>query len=379
VVLTVPQIDPGRYYSLQFVDAYTFNFHYVGSRTTGNGGGRYLLAGPTWSGETPEGIDEVIRSETDFVFGIYRTQLKGPDDLDHVKKIQAGYSAQTLSDFLGQSGEPTASATLPEPKPLPSSVPTDRTPTQALAPLTQGAERTDPAFFEILDLTLKLGPTPAEEKDLRAKLAKLGIGTQAGFEANKLSPEIRKAVTEGMADAWDAFDAFKKSKIDTGEVTSADLFGTRSEIGGNWMYRMAAVVLGIYGNSAVEALYPLLQRDSDGNPLSGANNYTLTFPKGQLPPVNAFWSVTMYDLPQSLLVENPIDRYLINSPMLPDLKTNPDGSLTIYIQHDSPGKEKESNWLPAPEGPFWMAMRLYWPKEAALSGTWKAPAVERIN
>jgi hypothetical protein len=177
-------------------------------------------------------------------------------------------------------------------------------------------------------------------------------------------------------DAWDAFDAFKKSKIDTGEVTSADLFGTRTKIDGNWMYRMAAVVLGTYGNSAVEAFYPLLQRDSDGNALSGANNYTLTFPKDQLPPVNAFWSVTMYDLPQSLLVENPINRYLINSPMLPDLKTNSDGSLTIYIQHDSPGKEKGPNWLPAPEGPFWMAMRLYWPKKEALSGTWKA---QRLN
>jgi hypothetical protein len=178
VALTVPEIDPGRYYSLQFVDAYTFNFHYVGSRSTGNGGGTYLLAGPTWSWETPEGIDEVIRSETDFVFLIYRTQLKGPDDLDNVKKIQAGYSAQTLSEFLGQSGDTTASAPLPKPDPLPSSVPTDRTPTQALTPLTQKGEHTDPTFFEILDLTLKFGPVPAEEKDLRAKFDKLGIGTE---------------------------------------------------------------------------------------------------------------------------------------------------------------------------------------------------------
>jgi hypothetical protein len=353
--------------------------HYVGSRTTGNDGGTYLLAGPAWSGEKPDGINEVIRSETDFAFVIYRTPLKGPDDLDNVKKIQAGYTAQMLSEFLGQSGEKAAAAPLPKPGSLPSSVPGDRMPTQALAPLTQGAERTDPSFFEILDLTLKFGPVPDAEKDLRAKFAKLGIGTDAGFDADTLSPEIRQAVTEGMADAWDAYDAFKKAKIDTGEVTSADIFGTRSEIDGNWMYRMAAVVLGIYGNSAVEAFYPLLQRDADGNALTEADNYTLTFPKGQLPPVNAFWSVTMYDLPQSLLVENPIDRYLINSPMLPDLKMDPDGSLTIYVQHDSPGKDRESNWLPAPAGPFWMAMRLYWPKEAALGVEWKAPAVKKTH
>jgi hypothetical protein len=379
VILTVPKIEQDRYYSLQFVDAYTFNFHYVGSRATGNDGGKYLLAGPNWSGETPGGISELIQTETEFVFVIYRTQLMGPDDLDNVKKIQAGYTAQTLSEFLGRSGEKKSQGPMPKPKTLPSSVPTDRTPTQALKPLTPKEVRTDLSFFEILDLTLKFGPIPPAEKDLRAKFARLGIGTGEGFDPNKLSPEISTAVKEGMTDAWDAFDAFKKSKVDTGQVTSADLFGTRSKIDGNWMYRMAAVVLGIYGNSAVEAFYPLLQRDSDGNALSGANNYTLTFPKGKLPPVHAFWSVTMYDLPQSLLVENPINRYLINSPMLPELNKNSDGSLTIYIQHDSPGKEKESNWLPAPEGPFWMAMRLYWPTETALKGEWKAPTVVKAN
>lgn len=379
VVLTVPKIDEGRYYSLQFVDAYTFNFHYVGSRTTGNGGGKYLLVGPTWSGDKPDGIDELIRSETDFVFVIYRTQLMGPDDLDNVKKIQAGYTAQLLSDFLGTSGEAKALTPLPKPKAVTPPMPVDHTPAQALKPLNAKEERSDPAFFEILDLTLKLGPIPAEEKELRAKFAKLGIGTEEGFDADKLTPDVLNAVKAGMADAWDAFDTFKKSEIDTGKLTSEDLFGTRKEIGGNWMYRMAAVILGIYGNSAVEAFYPMLQADSDGNPLTGANTYTVTFPKGQLPPVNAFWSVTMYNLPQSLLVENPINRYLINSPMLQNLTKSHDGSLTIYIQHDSPGKEKESNWLPAPKGPFWMAMRLYWPKKEALSGSWKAPAVKKTN
>lgn len=149
---------------------------------------------------------------------------------------------------------------------------------------------------------------------------------------------------------------------------------------GDWTLRAAAAMAGIYGNDAVEALYPLLATDSEGNkPDCSKNRYTLTFPNGQLPPVNAFWSVTMYDGKTQLLIENPINRYLINSPMLPDLKMNPDGSLTLYIQKDSPGKEKESNWLPAPDGPIYAVMRLYWPKEEALKGEWRPPAVMRVD
>lgn len=144
--------------------------------------------------------------------------------------------------------------------------------------------------------------------------------------------------------------------------------------------RAGAAMAGIYGNDAVEALYPLLATDGDGRkPDAGANRYALTFPAGQLPPVNAFWSVTMYDGKTQLLIENPINRYLVNSPMLPNLKKNADGSLTIRIQKDSPGKGAESNWLPAPNGPIYVVMRLYWPKESALNGTWKPPAVQRIK
>lgn len=157
-------------------------------------------------------------------------------------------------------------------------------------------------------------------------------------------------------------------------------FGDRQAYAGDFTLRAAAAMAGIYGNDAVEALYPLLATDSDGRkPDCSTNRYTLTFPAGQLPPVNAFWSVTMYDGKTQLLIENPINRYLINSPMLPDLKKNPDDSLTIYIQKDSPSTDKESNWLPAPEGPIYAVMRLYWPKEAALKGSWQPPAVQRTK
>ena len=303
----------------------------------------------------------------------------GPDDMDNVKAIQAGYKVEPLSAFLGQSAPTGTAEELRKPNVVPTRVTIEHPVTQAVDPISQKDERTDPKFFEILDLTMKFGPAPQEEKDLRARMAKLGIGTDAGFKADSLSPDILKAIQAGMADAWDAYDTFVKEEIETGKVTSADLFGTRKKIDGNWMYRMAAVVLGIYGNSPEEAFYPALRTDADGNPMTGSNAYTVTFPKGNLPPVSAFWSLTMYDLPASLLVANPINRYLINSPMLPDLQTNEDGSLTIYVQHETPGKDKESNWLPAPEGNFWMAMRLYWPKDAALNGQWKAPGAIKVN
>ena len=353
-VLTVPPIEQNRYYSLQFVDSYTYNFAYVGSRTTGNGGGRYLLAGPNWKGNKPEGINEVIRSDTDLAFVLYRTQLFGTSDIDNVKKIQAGYQIAPLSVYLNQ----------PSPPPAP---PIDFTPA-----LTPDQERTSPQFFEILGFALRFAPTLPAEKDLRARFASIGIGPEGNFDADKLTPEMRKAIEGGMADAWAEFDTFKKDKLDTGQVSSAQLFGTAEDLKGNYLYRMAGAVLGIYGNTAAEALYPNFSNDSAGAPLTGANKYTFHFAKDQLPPVNAFWSLTMYELPQSLLVDNPIDRYLINSPMLPSLLPDPDGGYTLYIQNESPGLAKEPNWLPAPKGPFMVILRLYWPKPDALNGTWKA-------
>src|SRR5512139_866243 len=160
------------------------------------------------------------------------------------------------------------------------------------------------------------------------------------------------------------------------------MFGDEAFYNGNWLMRAAAAKGGIYGNDAIEAVYPMARNDAEGQPLDGSkHNYTLTFPKDGLPPVNAFWSVTMYDGKTQLLIENPIHRYLVNSPMLPGMKKNPDGSLTLYIQKDSPGSDKESNWLPAPDGPIYLVMRIYWPKTEPPSilppgeGTWSPPAL----
>ena len=204
-----------------------------------------------------------------------------------------------------------------------------------------------------MNFAMRFAPTLPDEKDLRARFATIGIGPDGDFDADKLTPEMRSAIEGGMADAWAEFDTFKKEKVDTDQVGSADFFGTAADLKGNYLYRMAGAVLGIYGNTAAEAIYPTSFSDSAGAPLTGANNYTYRFAKDQLPPVNAFWSLTMYELPQSLLVANPINRWLINSPMLPSLVPDTDGGYTLYIQNESPAGDKEAaNWLPAPKGPF---------------------------
>jgi hypothetical protein len=360
LVLTVPPIEQDRYYSLQFVDGYTYNFAYVGSRTTGNGGGKFLLAGPKWKGDKPEGISEVIRSDTDLAMVVYRTQLFGPSDLDSVKKIQAGYQVQPLSVYLKQ--------------PPPAAAP----PIDFVPPLTSEQERTSPQFFEILNFALRFAPALPTEKDVRARFAAIGVGPDGNFDADKLTPEMRTAIEGGMADAWSEFNTFKKDKVDTGQVGSAQFFGTAADLKGNYLYRMAGTVFGIYGNTAAEALYPTSSNDSTGAPLTGASSYTYHFTKDQLPPVNAFWSLTMYEMPASLLVANQMNRYLINSPMLSSLVPDPDGGYTFYIQNESPGIDKESNWLPAPKGPFMLVLRLYWPKPDALNGVWKAPQPVKV-
>jgi hypothetical protein len=360
LVLTVPAIEKERYFSVQLIDYYTFNFDYIGTRTTGNGGGSFLLAGPGWKGATPKGVKKAFRSETEFAFPTYRTQLFNPGDIENVKNVQAGYKVQPLSAFLGQ----------PAPKAAPA--------VDFIKPLTPEDEKTSPQFFNVLNFVLQFCPTVPSEEALMARFAKIGVGAGKPFDASKLSPEMKTAIEQGMADAWTAFGGLKKD-FEERKLSSGDVFGSRQYLKDNYLYRMGAAVLGIYGNSKQEALYPAYYLDAAKQKLDGANRYAMRFAPGQLPPVNAFWSLTMYDEPQSLLVANPLNRYLINSPMLPQLKRDADGGLTLIIQNESPGKDKEANWLPAPKGPFSMIMRLYWPKEAAVAGKWERPPLQRAT
>jgi hypothetical protein len=363
IVLCVPKIEKSRYYDVQLVDMYTFNYGYIGSRATGNDAGCYMVAGPDWKGDTPPGIKKVFHSETQFGLIGYRTQLFGPKDMPNVVKIQSGYKVQPLSAFLHQPPPPAA-------------------PAIDFPPFTKDDMKLP--FPKFLNFVLQFCPPVEEEKTLRAKFATIGIEAGKPFDLDKLS-EAEKA--EEAVGVKEGYDSIVKQKDEIGKNINGWLIGSalgdRAFFHGNWLLRAAAALAGIYGNSAEEAVYPLAKSDAAGNPLDGSkHNYTLTFAAGQYPPVNAFWSVTMYDGKTQLLIENPINRYLINSPMLPSLTKNKDGSLTMYIQKDAPSANKKANWLPAPDGPIYMVMRLYWPKAEppsilpAGSGTWQPSAIQ---
>jgi hypothetical protein len=353
VVLTLPPIEKDRYYSVQLVDLYTFNFAYLGTRTTGNAGGRFLIAGPGWNGTAPAGIDKVIRAETQFVFALYRTQLFNPADIANVEKIQAGYGLEMLSAF----------ARTAPPAPAPD--------IEFIKALTPAEERNTLDFFNILNFVLQYCPVDPSEKELRARFEQIGILPGRPLIEEMLLPEMAAALKAGMADGQKQIDAARAASR-----TSADLFGSRAEMKNNFLNRAVGAQTGIYGNSVAEALYGGYETDSSGVPLDAATGrYTLHFGKDELPPAKAFWSLTMYDLPQQLLVANPIDRYLINSPMLPNLKRDADGGITLYLQKDAPGADRDANWLPAPDGRFFAVLRLYLPEPQAISGEWKQPPI----
>ena len=371
LVLTVPPIDSERYYSIQLIDAYTHNFEYVGTRTTGNGGGKYLLVGPDWTGQTPAGITAVIRSETSLALALYRTQLFDSDDLENVEDIiKNGYKVQPLSKFINM--EP------------PAEMPVVKYP----RPVRLDEGETSPRIFSLLNFLLTtFCSTHTSETELMARFAKLNIGPGLTFNPTKLSEELKQAIEQGIKDGWDTYLALKQNQLATQDVTAADLFGTREYLtatGNIYLYRMAGAILGIWGNSIEEAMYPSYYNDVDGNELDASGDvcYTLRFEPGGLPPADAFWSATMYNLPEQLLVENKLERYLINSTMLDnnELILDKDGGLTLYIQHAQPTEEKKKkNWLPAPDKGFFISLRLYLPQQEAINSTWQTPPLKRVK
>ena len=364
IVISVPAVSGDRYYSVMLADGHTYNYGYIGSRATGNKAGNYMIVGPDWTGEKPAGIDKVFQSLTPFSLAAFRTQLIDPADMPNVEKIQAQYKAEPLSAFLGQ------------PAPVSATDP-------GFLPATTAGIKAN--FWTYLGAALEYVPEADEDKDIRTKLASIGIAPGKKFDVQNLSPELQQAMVEAMKAGDKKIDTYLASGMtDANGWQLGSLPGDRDHYNGDWVMRAATAKAGIYGNNAAEAVYPLGRLDNNGNTIdTSKNNYTLTFPAGQMPPVNAFWSVTMYYGKSQLMVENPINRYLVNTAMASQMKKNADGSLTIYIQKDSPGKDKEANWLPAPNDTAYLVMRLYWPKPAteALSvlpvgkGTWTPPGV----
>ncbi|WP_226702134.1 DUF1254 domain-containing protein [Microbulbifer elongatus] len=363
LVISVPKINDKRYYSVQLNDGNTFNYGYIGSRATGNEAGNYLITGPDWKGEKPDSIDKVFTAGSDFSLAIFRTQLFSPDDMENVIKIQAGYKVQPLSSFAGMA-KPEQAAKINFPA-------IDKQSMQS-------------SFFKYLDFAMQFNAPFTDDREIRQKLARIGVGPDKKFSFDELPDDVQQAVMQGAKQGEQKVTEAVRSigtRMNGWQISSPA--GSQSFYSGNWLLRAAAASAGIYGNDAVEATYPMTRTDSEGNTLDGSKHkYTLTFAKGQLPPVNAFWSVTMYDGKNQLLIKNPIDRYLINSPMLSNMKKNEDGSVTIYIQKTSPGTDREANWLPAPDGPIYLVMRLYWPKTGDPSvlppgkGSWKPPGIQ---
>lgn len=364
VVITVPDVPAGRYFSVQICDGNTYNVGYIGSRTTGQAGGSWLVAAPGWQGATPPGIRGVIRSTTLFAFAIFRTQLFAANDMPNVVAVQNGYRTQPLSAFLGQ--------------PAPPSAPELRWP-------RVNADIAKHHFFDVLAFALQFNPPQPNEAAIRAQLASIGIdgrGTplqQSFFDRMELLAaafEGSRRVDAAVAAAGIAMNGWRVSPIP----------GSPEAYNGDWLLRAVAARAGIYGNSTEEATYPFTRTTATGETLDGSSGrYTLTFGPNQLPPVNAFWSVTMYNGGNQLLVQNPIDRYLINSPMLQGMRRNPDGGITLHIQKDDPGEALRPNWLPAPNGPIYLVMRLYWPRAEAPSllpigrGAWQPPGIVKIG
>ncbi|MEB0054614.1 DUF1254 domain-containing protein, partial [Pseudomonas sp. FG1] len=275
LVLTLPKIEDNRYYSVQLVDLYTHNFAYLGTRSTGNNGGHYMIAGPDWKGQQPVDVDRVVYSESNLAYALYRTQLFDEKDLNKVKQIQNGYKVQSLSSYVKQAA-PAKAPKIDWPKPL--------------ANMTEG-----PQLFRYLNFMLAFAAPQDSEKDQLARFATIGIAPGAPFKVNQLSAEQRKALEDGIADAKAEFAAFKKDKLDTQQVAIGDLFGNRDHLKNNDLYRYAGAEVGLFGNSADEATYFNYVVDSEGKPANGArHSYTVHFAKDQLPPVDAFWSLTLY-------------------------------------------------------------------------------------
>ncbi len=360
LVLTVPEVKD-RYYVMQFENLLGENEYFVGSRATGSKPGSYLLVGPRWEGDLPDGFTDTLHFETDIVYLIGRTQLFSPEDKSALAKIMVQYKLESLAEYNG--GE------APE---LPA---TDW-------PVWDDAVLKDERFVGLLNRLLEFtGPIDQDEADMYERFARAGIGAGIAFDADALSDDHRAALAKGAA-AADA--GIKKAAGEQGELVNGwmmmDPFGNRAFFAGDYLKRAAVAMIGWGGNDKAEATYPMARKGPDGKPLDGNGKYQLTF---ELPiPVNAFWSLTMYNTAYDgvggYMVDNPIDRYIVNS-LTPGLVKD-GNSLTITMQHDEPEDPTErANWLPTPDMDFYLSFRLYWPKQEALDGTWVPPEIVRIK
>ena len=316
-----------------------------------------MFVGPDWTGEKPEGINKVIQSEGNYLIVLGRTQVFSPMDVEYAETVMTGFQVQSLSKFLGV--EVTAKVKVPAIPPY--------NPEKA-----KGVE-----FITYLNAIMADGKIHESEKALFEKFAKIGITPGATFNSEELDEDIKKAIEEGIALAVTKIENQKLGEEKNGWQLVSGAFGTREAMQGKYLTRAAAAYFGLWGNTLEEAFYPESSVDADNEALDGSkHNYILHFEKDEIPPVKAFWSLSMYKLPEQLFIENEINRYVISS-ATEGLKYNEDGSLDVYIQKKNPGIGKESNWLPAHDGIFSLQARLYWPNPDSLDPLYVMPAIKK--
>ncbi len=349
-VVHVPE-EHGRYYTLQFLDAYTNSFAYIGRRTTGTKPGDYVIAGPRWHGRAPGGL-RVLRSATPVVWLLGRTFVRGPGDVPAVNLIQHEYGLRRLG------GAPIPSLSIPSSTLRP-------------APLPTGL-----GFFDALGATLRENPPPARDRGLLATFGRFGIGPGRRTSRARLPRGARAGLAAAVGAGPALISAYGAHELRISARHHRNWLVPRPGIGNfgrDFLLRAYISVNALGANVRPEAIYPTTRVDGAGRALTGANRYRVHFAAGELPPVRAFWSLTLYG-PARFLVPNAIDRYALGSQS--GLSRNADGSLDIYVQHDPPAGHA-ANWLPAPSGRFSLALRLYLPEPSVLDGTWPLPRVRR--
>jgi hypothetical protein len=359
VVVSAPDTN-GRYYLLPMLDMWTDVFASPGWRTTGTQAADFLITPPGWAGKVPEGLTR-IAAPTPYVWVIGRTKTDGPADYDAVHKIQAGYKVAPVSRW----GKP----------PEPVTVKNDPTADMKRPPMVQADTMAAGAYFTYAAELLKLHPPHITDQPIIAQMKQIGLEAGKSFDFDRLDPLVKQALESAPEDA----QQLMKWKVPT-VARVANYWSMNTDtmgVYGNYYLKRAIVAqLGLGANLPEDAIYPLNLADETGKPLDGANQYTIHFEKGATPPVRAFWSLTLYDS-DGFQVANSLNRFAVSSWM--PFKYNADGSLDLYFQGDSPGKDKEANWLPAPKAPFNLTMRLYSPKADALTGKWNPPLIKKVE
>lgn len=358
-VLHVPD-ENDRYYLMPMLSAWTNVFADPGKRTTGTQAADFAITGPGWSGTLPSGLKE-IKSPTNIVWILGRTYSTGtPEDYKAVHEIQDKYSLTPLS-FWGKPYTPPTGKVDPN--------------IDMKTAVRDQVNRLDAkTFFTLLANLMKKNPPGIEDTSILDRIAKIGIIPGKPFDANKLDSAITRAIDNAPKAAQEKImaHAAKAGKIENGWVVTKDT----GQYGTNYLQRAYVTAIGLGANLPQDAVYPVAEVDSEGKPFDGANRYVIHFDKNKTPPANGFWSLTMYD-DQFFFVNNPLNRYTLSPRNA--LNYNSDGSLDLYIQANSPGLDKEANWLPAPKGKFVLMLRIYWPRDALLNGTWQPPAVKKMG